>query len=254
MTKEWRLNFPWSLTWSYRVFWEWIWYYAHYLGWIWPFMFTGGAIFFTNFTPWWNILDWRSFNSLNANMQWLHSFDHLGDYSNHHFINLAAESAACFFIAFWFAKQLNQSVFKQGIIATYGAVLIWSIHEGLWWIVYYGMWLGYNPYSLNIFSGLGELVTLGLLVFTPLIGLYQPRKFFILMCAFYVCWVAVGFPITESYKGSTQWYGTLWGDAWETGSWIFAVIAFCKFEMKPFLAWYNNLRGIINRVAPYQDS
>lgn len=246
-TPEFRRNFPWSLAWYNRALWGGLWYYGYYLGWIWPFMFTAGAVFFTNFTPWWNVLDWRSFNQLNANMQWLHQFDPLGDYSNHHFLNLMAEAGACFFLAFFFARKLHQPVWKQGIMATYGAVLIWSVHEGYWWIVYYGLWEHFNIGWIDHLSGFGEMLTLGLLIFTPILGLYGPKRYLLAMGGFYLLWVAVGFPITESYRGITQWYGTLWGNGWEVGSWIYAAVAFCFLEKDGLLKWYQRMDELVNK-------
>ena len=129
-------------------------------------------------------------------------------------------------------------------MATYAAVLAWCIHEGIWWLVYWWKYYAFQWGSVDHFSGMGELITLGLLWFTPILGLYQPRKYLVAMLLFYAVWILVGFPITEGYTGNTHWYGTLWGDGWEVGSWAFAVGMFYLFERKGMLTWFRRVRYI----------
>lgn len=222
-------------------------------------MFSAGAAFFTSFDSL-NPLDWRSFNQSDWLMVQFHTlivrlaaegfpfFGKSADYSNHHFLNLCLEAGIAFLIAFYFAKHLHQKVVNQGWVATYSAVQVWCVHEGMWWITYYFFWKPPNcptcyP-TIGHLSGLGEIITIGMVIFTAVLGLYWPKKYIVAMLGFYALWIAAGFPITESYLGNTQWYGTLWGDSWEVASWGFAVAAYWFLERQGLLNWYRKVRKI----------
>lgn len=206
-------------------------------------MFTAGFLFFTNFDTG-NPLLWRSFSNTNPNMLWLHSINPLGDFSNHHSLNLMAEAGLFYALAWYLGKGKWSKIYHMGILASYGAILTWAIHEGMWWIgyiFYYGYWI-----HLNDFSGFGEFLTLGLLIFTPILGLYAPKKFLLWMAAFYAVWFLAGFHITEGYTGNTSLYSDIGTNLWEDASWAWAAIGFYLLERKGLLAWFEKISALVN--------
>lgn len=247
---EWRRAFPWSVLWhpALRRLGTVIYPYVLEMGWVWPFMFSAGAVFFTPFSNLLHVnpLLWRSFGNDDPLMLYMNQ--HYGvsggwnNFSNHHTLNLAAEALLCFALAGWFARTTRTSWWKWGLLATYGAILTWSIHEGMWWLTYMALW---EPFSLKDFTGFGEMFTLGLLMFTVVLGLYAPKRFLLFMLAFQLAWIAVGFPITESYKGDTPIYGDLGANAWEVGSWVWATAGFFLLERKGMLAWWEKVQSIV---------
>lgn len=241
-------QFPWSLLWNPHL--KRVWDVSYELffrnaGWIWPVMFSLGAI---GFTPWQQIIHenpllWRSFGSDDSIMAYMHQ-GFLGtkwaDFSNHHTLNLMLEAGLCFGLAGWFARQQHTTIWRWGLLASYGAVLTWCVHEGLWWLTYWAVW---KP-NFIVFSGLGEIITFSLLLFTLALGLYAPKRYVLWMLAFQLVWVATGFQITESYHGPTPIYGTISANAWEVASWAWACAGFYLLERKPMLAWFEKVKYI----------
>lgn len=245
MDREWRHALPWSVLWHpvVRRLAQASYPYLLELGWIWPFMFSAGALFFTPFSALLHVnpLMWRSFGTDDPLMQYFHAnAGGWNDFSNHHTLNLAAEALLCFGLAAWFSRATATRWWRWGLLATYGAVLTWSVHEGLWWLTYAAVW---RP-DVIVFSGFGEMLTLGLLMFTPVLGLYAPKRFLVFMLEFQVAWIVAGFPITESYKGDTALYSDVWANAWEVASWVWACAGFFILERKGLLAWMQRVKLI----------
>lgn len=219
--------------------------FVYEFGWIWPFMFSAGALLFT---PWAQVIHenpllWRSFGTDDSIMAYMHQGafgTKWADFSNHHTLNLAAEALLCFGLAAWFSRTTRTQWWKWGLLATYGAVLTWTIHEGVWWLTYWALW---KP-NFIVFSGFGEIITVGLLMFTPVLGLYAPFRYIMWMLIFQVVWIAAGFPITESYLGQTVLYPNLGANAWEVASWVWACVGFFVLERKGLLAWMEKVRFI----------
>ena len=242
-------SLPWSLYWLPQVRGKVDWWAdsLQSIGWVWPFMFTAGALFFT---PFWTNPDplyWRSFSPADPLMQWFHIHGSWANFSNHHFLNLAAVALLCFALAGYGSRQENTPFWKWGFFATYGTVMVWAVHESIWWVVYVITWRS----SLVVLSGFGELVCVGLLIFTPILGLYVPKRFIFLMLLFYGAWVLAGFPITESFKGDTPLYWDFGANLWEVASWAFAVSAFWAFERKIFWAWWWKVKHISQGTQLY---
>lgn len=206
-------------------------------------MYIVGALLFTASGQGIDPLMWRSFSSSDSLMYWMHEhFYFLGwgaQFSNHHFLDLAAEGGMCVALASFFSRSQKTDLLKWGLLATYGGVLAWGVHEGIWWLVYVWLWA---PKNLVILSGWGELIVFTLLVMTPALGLYAPKRFIVWMLGFYVIWVAFGFPITESFLGNTPLYGVWWANAWEVGSWMWATVGFYWLERDGLLAWFERVR------------
>lgn len=236
-----------------RPFYGWLYQRTLALGWVWPFMFSAGAAFFTSFIGS-DPLMWRSFSSTDPLMQTIHLINGTwAGYSDHHFLSLTVVAILFFALAASFAKSSTGGTFIKryysfGLLATFASIWVWALHEGMWWICY----IIFTPviYGWTIqakwFTGFGEIVCFALVAFTIAFDLYFPKKFAVCMAAFYVAWVAVGFPITISYLGNTSLYYTIWANAWENGSWAFACAAFFIFERKDILKWWNGVCATVH--------
>src|SRR6267378_2027266 len=100
-------DFPWS--WGHFIP-RFIWNQILVLGWIWPFMFTAGALFFSDFNG--SPLFWRSFTPESPLM---HYFG-WKIYSSHHFLNLVTEAALVYVMAFYFWRKLGGNFFRYGLV------------------------------------------------------------------------------------------------------------------------------------------
>lgn len=197
---------------------------------------------------------WRSFSQSDGLMYWMHQhFAWSGwgpQFSDHHFVNILGEGGVCIALAAWFARAQKTRMIKWGMLATYGGVLVWGIHEGYWWLIYLWLWAP----SPIILSGWGEMIVFTLAVMTPVLGLYFPKRFILWMGTYYAVWVLAGFPITESFLGSTPLYHVLSANLWEDGSWVWAFVGFYWLERDRLLGWYVKVRSVAFSLASSQGS
>ena len=241
---QFRKYFPWSLAWNPKIrkalefTYQWTYFYV----WIWPFMFIAG-IFFTTFSPLDNPFLWRSFNFDSPRMYLLETFTK--GYANHHTVNLLATGFLVVFLAYYYRKKQGGNFLKWGVLAAYGSVLVWAIHESFWWISYAALY--YPNIQAKWFAGSGELICVGLLILTPTLFLFTPKRFIGFMAILYMLWIGSGFPITVSYLGNTPLYYSPLANFWETFSWISACVAYYFLEKDGALDWWNKKIILVNK-------
>ena len=224
-------DFPWSLYWllserdKHRL--QTVWKHLNIGGWVWPSVYVIGALFFTNFTS--NPLMWISFNQpivfLGLHFGSFYTYDHFWD--------LLLIAGLTFALAGYFTRN-GYKLMAVGAIATWGSWLMWTGHEGMWWVVDVIL----NPSYWKYLFGYGSLLTFATVFIFYQFG-YVPWRFLGWMAIYYAVWVAFGFHVTVNYPGPTQYFNDPVIFSQEICSWTWAAWGFWHFERKNLLDWYR---------------
>lgn len=244
MVSDYRKFWPWSIAWNsnIRTKLEFVYNWTNFYFWVWPLMYIGG-IFFTTFQPLNMPLLWRSFNYDSPRMYLLEGLTK--GYANHHTLNLLATGFLTIFLALYYRKKQGGRFVRWGVLAAYGSILTWAVHESFWWITYS---IEYYPnIELKWFAGFGEIICVGIFLLTPALGLFTPKRYIAFMIILYGAWIAMGFPITVSYTGNTPLYDSALANFWEVFSWVAACIAYYFLEKDKSLEWWNKKIQLVNR-------
>ena len=236
-------NFPWSVYWlldeRMRVRLDRLWNpYFSIGGLVWPSVYIVGALLFTDYTP--NPLMWISFNGVCLHIYGPLSIGCKPVYD--HFWDLLIISALAWALLWYFVKRSGQGFTKKAmlsfaIIATWGSWLMWSQHEGLWWVVN----LFFDPKGYLLLFGYGALLTWTTFFIFYQFG-YVPWRSFLWVALFYAAWALSGFHVTINTEGPTQFLTDPQTFAWEIGSWAWAAWGFWYFEKDRLLAWFDGAR------------
>ncbi len=238
----WR-NFPWSLWWSLsddmRLRLSSLWNpYIVIGGYIWPITYIVGAALFTPFTS--NPLMWITFQ--NTCIPIYGSLAIGCNLAYDHFWTLLIIAGLSLTLAVYIHQKTGIRYLTLGVISTWGSWLMWTLHEGAWWITN----LFFDPKGWMLLFGLGSLLTLTTLWVLARVFRYFPWRAGLWIVAFYVVWAYFGFHVTVNYEGPTAFYADPGTFAWEIASWLWAAIGFWILERKNLLEWYGRVRVSLN--------
>lgn len=231
-----RKNFPWSIWWvlsdETKARLSRIWNpYIVIGGYVWPAVYVIGAFLFTQYSA--NPLMWISFNQPiqlgPLTLGSLKTYDHFWD--------LLIISALALSFAWYFHKETGIRYLTLGFIASWGSWLMWTQHEGLWWITN----LFFDPKGYLLFFGYGSILTMFTVFVFYQFG-YVPWRSLLWIAVFYVVWAYFGFHVTVNTEGPTIFYTDPGTFLWEIGSWAWAAGGFWALERKNLLNWYNKSR------------
>jgi hypothetical protein len=242
-----RKNFPWSLYWllneSSKARLHRLWYHLNWGGWVWPSVYIVGALVFTQYTS--NPLMWITFNQVHFTLGPLK----FGSYFTYdHFWDLLLIAGLTIALAIDFNRRTGGKLLSFGLIATWGSWLMWSQHEGLWWVTDVLL----HPSLWIYLFGFGALLTFATVFIFYQFG-YFPWRSFLWIAAYYVVWAAFGFHVTVDYTGPTAFYTDPGTFAWEIGSWLWAGFGFYWLERRNLLNWYNQVRALFLSGRPLHD-
>ena len=157
--------------------------------------------------------------------------------ANHSVIDVMFLASAWVFVALGSRGKRLESMLreKHGIFAALTkGVFIGGVHEGLW----YATWLLVYPFSPmmlppHVASTWLILSPVILVIYSKLHGFGKKEMIYILaMIGMYALWASVGFPVTLQFWGATQFFSSVYVNALEVGSWLYACVLWIAFAIR----------------------
>ena len=233
-------NFPWSLWWllddDKKLMLSHLWNpYIVAGGYVWPIAYILGALLFTPYGP--DPLMWITFQNVCFPIYGPLAIGCKLAYD--HFWDLLIIAGLAIALAGYIHQKTGTPYLALGFIATWGSWLMWTEHEGAWWITN----LFFDPKGYLLLFGTGSILTLGTLWVLCRLFKYFPWRSGLWIIAYYAIWAAFGFHVTVNFGGPTPFYSDPGTFAWEQGSWLWAAAGFWLLERNNLTDWYNGVRA-----------
>lgn len=143
--------------------------------------------------------------------------------------------------SYFISRRLGVS----SVVALVGLAFPFFSHESMWWITDLVYYLVYHvSFSVWWFLGPFQFAALYTFFMWKRLGLPWPKRFLLMMGAFYIGWFAIGFPVTVNYvyvfpytgMGNTPYFTALWVSGIEYLSWAVALVGFWATMISQFRA------------------